>query len=51
MKQTVKTTSSLACPSMTSIGFDAQVFGIVTRLTPDVIPGCNRSDLDRAVAG
>jgi len=29
MKQPVKTTSSLACPSITSIGTDAQVFGVV----------------------
>jgi hypothetical protein len=29
MKQTAKTTSTLACPSITSIGPDAQVFGVV----------------------
>jgi hypothetical protein len=51
MKQTAKTTSSLACPSIASIGSEAQVFGVVTRLAPDVIPGRDPRDLDRTAAG
>ena len=35
MKQAAKTRSSLSCPSITSIGPDAQVFGVVIGSAPD----------------
>jgi hypothetical protein len=35
MKQAAKTRSSLSCPSITSIGPDAQVFGMVIGSAPD----------------
>jgi hypothetical protein len=34
MKQTAKTTPSFSCPSITSIGPDAQVFGVVIGSAP-----------------
>ena len=37
MKQTAKTTPSLSCPSITSIGPDAQVFGVVIGSAPDAL--------------